>query len=82
MTESEGRAPQQNPANTRPEVIDTREISRLVRQRELGRYARAWREGFVQGALDALRTAHRQLPPETRPTLRRLADAYKRAGDS
>jgi hypothetical protein len=31
MTESEGRTPQQNPANTRPTEVDAAEISSVVR---------------------------------------------------
>jgi hypothetical protein len=42
----------------------------------LGRYGRAWREGFYQGALDALRTAWRRAEPEARWALEELADEY------
>jgi hypothetical protein len=82
MTPSEGRAPQQNPADTTRPDVDTAEISSRIRQRDHGRYARAWREGFTSGAVDALRCARRRLPPETWPTLEQLADAYERASES
>jgi hypothetical protein len=76
MTGSEGRAPRKNPADTRPAEVDSAEISRRVRRLDEGRYARAWREGFAHGALDALRSGRLRLPPETWPTLDQLADEY------
>jgi hypothetical protein len=45
----------------------------------LGRYAAGWRHGFTAGAIDALRCAGRQLPPEAWNVLEELADAYELA---
>lgn len=81
MNPSEGGTPQQNPADTRPANVDTAEINRRVRQLDAGRFARAWREGFAQGAADALREAQRRLPPETWPVLQALSDIYEATDD-
>jgi hypothetical protein len=75
MAESESRAPQ-GPAITRPPEVDAPERNRRIRRRQVGRYARAWREGFVSGAVDALRLARRRLPPETWWVLQQLSDEY------
>jgi len=40
-----------------------------------------WRNGFRTGALDALRSAARWLPPDTWSALDQLARLYEQAGD-
>jgi hypothetical protein len=49
-------------------------------QLAIGRYATGWRHGFTAGALDALRLAGRQLPPESWVGIEQLADRYELAG--
>jgi hypothetical protein len=49
-------------------------------QRAIGRYASGWRDGFTAGAIDALRQAGRQLPPESWHLVEALANAYELAG--
>jgi hypothetical protein len=52
----------------------------MPRRPRLGRYAAGWRHGFTAGAVDALRVAGRQLPPESWHVVEALADAYELAG--
>lgn len=47
--------------------------------RGAGAYSQGWRAGFTAGAIDALRQAGRQLPPETWWTLDKLAQQYEQA---
>ncbi|HUH70029.1 MAG TPA: hypothetical protein VLZ05_14940 [Mycobacterium sp.] len=44
-----------------------------------GAYADGWRDGFTAGAIDALRQAGRELPPETWYPLEKLSERYERA---
>jgi hypothetical protein len=48
-----------------------------TRRPRLGVYGTGWCDGFRAGAVDALRLAGRQLPPESWHVVEALADAYR-----
>jgi hypothetical protein len=68
--------PPNTEANTKPQC----RVHSMPRRPQLGRYAAGWRHGFTAGAVDALRQAGRQLPPESWQVVEALAETYELAG--